>query len=215
MVQTIQAKEISLIELEMLFQLQRVEDPQFFYEWQRDLPELTEWQRQLLDQIKAGYFNLLKKPPLQELPINLAVVSPLLFTGQFYLSPFDLRAEKNVEISAEDEEKSVIVKGNLDTLVLKDKLWVMVIESKQAKFSVEAGLAQILAYMLDHPNPNNSCYGMITNGGSFLFVKLLKGKSLQYATSDLFGINNQKNNLYDVLKILKHLIELAISFNFR
>lgn len=47
MVQTIQAKEISLIELEMLFQLQRVEDPQFFYEWLGDLPELSEWERQL------------------------------------------------------------------------------------------------------------------------------------------------------------------------
>ncbi len=209
MVQTIQAKEISLLELEILFQLQRVENPQFFYEWQGNLPELSEWQKQLLDQIKAGYLNLLKKPPLLEKPINLAVVSPLLFTGQFYLSPFDLRAEKNVEISAEDEENSVIVKGNLDTLVLKDKLWVMVIESKQAKFSPEAGLAQILAYMLNHPNPNNSCFGMITNGGSFLFVKLLKGEIPQYGTSDLFRINNQKNNLYDVLKILKHLIGLA------
>jgi len=209
MVQTIQAKEISLSELEMLFHLERVEDSQFFYEWQGDLPELSEWQRQLLDQIKVGYLNLLKKPPLLEKPINLAVVSPLLFTGQFYLPPFDLRAEKNVEISAEDEEKSVIVKGNLDTLVLKDKLWVMVIESKQAKFSPEAGLAQILAYMLNHPNPNNYCFGMITNGGSFLFVKLLKGEIPQYGTSDLFGINNQKNNLYDGLKILKHLIGLA------
>ncbi|GAA6616021.1 restriction endonuclease subunit R [Scytonema sp. NUACC26] len=211
MLQTIQAKEISLIELETIFQLQRVEEPQFFYEWQRDLPELSEWQRQLLDRIKAGYFNLLKKPPLLEKPINLAVISPLLFTGQFYLSPFDLRAEKNVEISVEDEEKSIITKGNLDTLVLKDKLWVMVIESKQAKLSVEAGLAQILAYILDRTNPNNSCFGMITNGGSFLFVKLLKGEIPQYGTSDLFGINNQKNNLYDVLKILKHLIELAIT----
>jgi hypothetical protein len=211
MVQIIQAKEISLVELEMLFQLQRAEDPLFFDEWQRDLPELTEWEELLLDQIKAGYLNLLKKPPLLEKPINLAVVSPLLFTGQFYLSPFDIRAEKNVEISAEDEDKLVIVKGNLDTLVLKDKLWVMIIESKQARFSVEAGLAQILAYMLDYPNPNNCCFGMITNGGSFLFVKLLKGETLQYATSDLFGINNLKNNLSDVLKILKHLIELASS----
>jgi hypothetical protein len=209
MIQTIQAKEISLIELETLFQLQKVDEPQFFYEWQGDLPELSEWQRQLLNQIKAGYFNLVKKPPLLEKPINQAIVSPLLFTGQFYLSPFDLRAEKSVEISAQDEDKSVIVKGNLDTLVLKDKLWVMVVESKQAKFATEAGLAQILAYMLAHPNQNNSCFGMITNGGSFLFVKLLKGEIPQYGTSDLFGINNQKNNLYDVLKILKHLIELV------
>ena len=215
MVQTIQAQEISLADLESRFQLQRAESPDFFHEWQGVLPELTDWQKQLLDQIKSGYFNLLQQPPLLEKPINLAVVSPLLFTGQFYVSPFNLRAEKNVEISATDESGQVIVKGNLDTLVLKDQLWVMVIESKQANFSVEAGLAQLLAYMLDHPNPTGACFGLITNGGSFLFVKLVKGpisqlSTPQYATSDLFGINNQKNNLDDVLKILKHLIGLTI-----
>ena len=211
MLQTIQAKEISLAELETLFRLQRVDDPQFFSEWQQALPELTGWQVQLLEQIREGYLNLLKKPPLLEKPVNLAVVSPLLFTGQFYLSPFDLRAEKNTEVSAEDEETQVVVKGNLDTLVLKDTLWVMVIESKQAKFSVEAGLAQILAYMLDHPNSSKRCFGMITNGGSFMFVKLLKGEVPQYGISDLFGITNQRNNLIDVLKILKCLIELTIA----
>jgi hypothetical protein len=211
MVQVIQANEISLESLEQLFGLQRVNDPHFFEEWQGDLPELTDWQKQLLDQIAAGYLNLLKKPPLLEKPINLAVVSPLLFTGQFYLSPFDLRAEQPVEITVQNEENRVLVKGSLDTLVLKNGLWVMVIESKQAKLSVEAGLAQILAYMLDTPHRDRPCFGMITNGGSFLFVKLLQGKIPQYGTSDLFGITNQRNNLYDVLKILKHLIELAIA----
>ena len=211
MVQTIQAKDVTLEGLETLFHLQQVEDEQFFREWQDDLPEITDWQKQLLDQVKTGYFNLIKKPPLLEKPVNIAVVSPLLFIGQFFLSPFYLRAEKNVEISAEDEEQGVIVKGNLDTLVLKDQLWVMVIESKQARFSIEAGLAQILAYMLGNPHPEKPCFGMITTGGSFIFVKLVKGETPQYATSDLFGIGNRKNNLYDVLKVLKRLIQLAIS----
>lgn len=211
MVQTIQAKDVTLEELETLFHLQRVEDEQFFYEWQDDLPELTDWQRQLLEQVKAGYFNLIKKPPLLEKPVNMTVISPLLFTGQFFLSPFYLRSEKNVEISAEDEDQGVIVKGNLDTLVLKDQLWVMVIESKQARFSIEAGLAQLLAYMLGNPSLEKPCFGMITTGGSFIFVKLVKGETTQYATSDLFGIGNRHNSLYDVLRILKHLIQLAIS----
>ncbi|HAA33566.1 MAG TPA: restriction endonuclease subunit R [Cyanobacteria bacterium UBA8553] len=211
MVQTIQAKDVTLEELETLFHLQQVEDEQFFREWQDDLPEITDWQKQLLDQVKTGYFNLIKKPPLLEKPVNIAVVSPLLFIGQFFLSPFYLRAEKNVEILAEDEEQGVIVKGNLDTLVLKDQLWVMVIESKQARFSIEAGLAQILAYMLGNPHPEKPSFGMITTGGSFMFVKLVKGETPQYATSDLFGIGNRQNNLYDVLRVLKRLIQLAIS----
>jgi hypothetical protein len=122
-----------------------------------------------------------------------------------------LRSEKNVEISAEDAEQGVIVKGSLDTLVLKDKFWVMVIESKQAKFSIEAGLAQILAYMLGNPHPDKPSFGMITSGGSFIFIKLVKGDISQYGMSDLFGIGNRQNNLYDVLRILKRLSQLAIS----
>ena len=49
-----------------------------------------------------------------------------------------------MEISEEDE--GVIIKGSLDTLVLKDRLWLMVIEAKRGSFSIEAGLPQILAY---------------------------------------------------------------------
>ncbi|MFP5273065.1 restriction endonuclease subunit R [Coleofasciculus sp.] len=215
MFQTIQARDVTLEQLETHFQLQRVDDEQFFPEWQSDLPELTDWQKQLLEQVRAGYFNLLKQPPLLEKPINLAVVSPLLFIGQFYLAPLNLRAESSVQISTPDEERGILVKGNLDTLVLKDKLWVMVIESKQAHFSVEAGLAQILAYMLANPNSEQPSFGMITNGGSFLFLKLVKAATPMYAMSDLFGIGNRQNGLGDVLRILKKLIHLSISANVR
>jgi hypothetical protein len=44
MVQTIQAKEVSLADLERIFGLQQVDNPQFFQEWQGDLPLLAEWQ---------------------------------------------------------------------------------------------------------------------------------------------------------------------------
>jgi len=213
MVQTIQAKDVTLGQLETHFQLQRVEDEQFFPEWHGDLPELTDWQNQLLEQVRSGYLNLLKQPPLLEKPINLAVVSPLLFIGQFYLSPWNLRAESTVQIFAQDEERGIIVKGNLDTLILKDKLWVMVIESKQANFSVEAGLAQILAYMLGNPNSAQPSFGMITTGGSFLFLKVVKDTTPLYAMSDLFGIGNRQNGLGDVLRILKKLIYLSSSAN--
>jgi hypothetical protein len=93
--------------------------------------------------------------------------------------------------------------------VLKDQLWLMVIESKRVSFSIEAGLAQILAYMLANPNRDRPSYGMIATGGSFIFVKLLNGESPRYATSDLFGISNRTNNLHDVLRILKRLSQIA------
>lgn len=210
MVQTISAKDLTLEQLEQHFQLQVAEDEGFFWEWQQDLPELTDWQSQLLDEVKAGYFNLIKYPSLLEKPINMTVLSPLLFIGQFYLAPFNIRAETSVEIAATDETNEVIVKGNLDTLVLKDRLWVMVIESKQAKLSVEAGLPQILAYLLGNPQLEKPSFGMITNGGSFIFIKLVKGEKSRYATSDLFGIGNRKNNLSDVLRILKKIIHISL-----
>lgn len=210
MVQTISAKDLTLEQLEQHFQLQVAEDEGFFWEWQQDLPELTDWQSQLLDEVKAGYFNLIKYPSLLEKPINMTVLSPLLFIGQFYLAPFNIRAETSVEIAATDETNEVIVKGNLDTLVLKDRLWVMVIESKQARLSVEAGLPQILAYLLGNPQLEKPSFGMITNGGSFIFIKLVKGEKSRYATSDLFGIGNRKNNLSDVLRILKKIIHISL-----
>jgi len=209
MVQTIQAKNVTLEELKTLFGLQLVQDEDFFREWQDDLPEITDFQKQQLNQIKAGYFNLLEHPPLLEKTISLSIVSPLLFTGEFYLQPFYIKPEKSVEISEEDA--GVIIKGSLDTLVLKDQLWLMVVESKRVSFSIEAGLAQILAYLLGNPNPEKPSYGMIATGGSFMFVKLVNGETPRYSISDLFGISNRTNNLQDVLRILKRLTQLVIN----
>ena len=207
MVQTIQAKNVTLEELKTVFNLQFVTDDQFFREWQDELPEITEFQQRQLDQIKAGYFNLLEYPPMLEKTISLSIVSPLLFAGEFYLHPFYIKPEKSVEISEEDE--GVIIKGSLDTLVLKDQLWLMVIESKRVSFSIEAGLAKILAYMLANPNRDRPSYGMIATGGSFIFVKLVNGESPRYATSKGYLTRNPGNELYDVLRILKRLSQIA------
>ena len=208
MVQTLQAKNVTLEELQTLFGLQFVQEDDFFREWQDELPEISDFQKQQLNQIKAGYFNLLEYPPLLEKTISLSIVSPLLFTGEFYLQPFYIKPEKSVEISEEDE--GVIIKGSLDTLVLKDKLWLMVVESKRASFSIEAGLAQILDYLLGNPNPEKPSYGMIATGGSFIFVKLVNGETPRYGTSKGYLTRNPGNELYDVLRILKRLTQLVI-----
>ena len=69
----------------------------------------------------------------------MSVLEPILFIGDFYLSPFHVKAEQSVNTAEEDE--GIIVTGSLDVLVLKDQFWVMVIESKQASFSIESGRA--------------------------------------------------------------------------
>lgn len=203
MVQVLQAETVTLRELIQLYGLEYVEDGQFFEEWQHDLPPLTELERQHLDEIKAGYLNLRNYPPLLENTVNSAVLSPLLFIGKFFLPPFHIKREKSVEITTQDGETQI--RGRIDFLLLNEQLWVCVIESKQVAYSVEAGLDQILAYMLAAPPTQDQVYGMITSGGSFMFVKLVPGQPPRYSTSDIFDVRNRGNELYEVLQILQRL----------
>ncbi|MCV3215914.1 restriction endonuclease subunit R [Plectonema radiosum NIES-515] len=209
MTQIIQAKDIDLRYLIDRFGIQLVENDQFFREWQDNLPEITDLHKQLLNKVKAGFINVLNYPPMLEDVVKMAVLDPILFIADFYLNPFYVKSEESIDIVTEDE--GVIVKGRIDTLILKDQFWVMVIESKRASYSIEEGLAQILAYMLANPHPEKPSFGMITTGGSFIFIKLVKGEIVQYATSKLFAIRNPGNDLYNVFRILKRLSQLVIN----
>jgi hypothetical protein len=83
----------------------------------------------------------------------------------------------------------------------------MIIESKRVIYSVEAGLPQLLTYLMANPHQNRPNYGMVTNGSDFLFVKLLWENKPLYGTSRLFSMRNP-GDLYEVLKIFKHLCQL-------
>ena len=207
MVQTLPAREITLHELREKFGLQLVEDEQFFREWQDDLPEITEAEKQRLDRVKASYSNLLEAPPLLENTEKMVVLSPLLDLASFYLPPFRIRSEKSIEISWKD--KGIIIKGQIDVLVVCDRFWIVVIESKQAAFSLEVGRSQLLTYMLANPNPERPTYGLILNGSNFRFLKLVKGEKYNYAVSRIFDLFNPGNDLYQVLRILKRLGQLT------
>jgi hypothetical protein len=208
MVQTLTAENVTLEQLILLYGLELVDSEEFFREWQDDLPELLNSEKQLLDQIKAGYINLRNYPPLLENTVNTIVLSPLLFIGKFYLPPFHLKLEKSIEIETQDQQ--TIIKGRIDFLLLNQKFWLTVVESKQVAYCVEAGLDQILAYMLAAPQSQDVVFGMITSGGSFMFIKLLKGNHPpRYATSDIFDIRNRGNELYDVLRILKRMSQFT------
>ncbi|MFQ4146385.1 restriction endonuclease subunit R [Chlorogloeopsis sp. ULAP02] len=208
MTQTIQVKDIDLRYLIDKFSLNLVLDNQFFLEWQENLPEITDLDKLLLDKVKAGYFNLINYPPLLEDVVRMAIVDPILFIGDFYLAPFYVKSEEPIDIAVPDDDDAII-KGRIDTLVLKDQFWVMIIESKKPSFSIEAGLAQILAYMLGNPYPEKPSFGMIATGSEFIFVKLVKENPPRYALSKGFLIRNPGNELYDVLRILKRLTQLV------
>jgi len=207
MTQTLQARTITLRDLIDDFKLELVRDEEFFREWQDDLPNISDTEKASLDQIKESYFNLIEYPPLLEKTVQVTILGPILFTGGFFLPPFHIRAEKSIEITAEDAE--TIVRGQADLIVLKDDFWVLAIESKENFFSVEVGLAQLLTYMLAAPHAKTRPgFGLIVAGGSFMFIKLVCGERNRYARSRIFEIANPGNELYEVLAVLKRLGQL-------
>ena len=206
MTQIIQAEKVKLYDLEKKFKLILSESKNFFSEWQEDLPELSEIEKQQLDRVKASYFNLTKRPMLEDM-VKMVVLSPLLSDAGFYLPPFYSTSESSVEIS--DEDKEVTIRGKIDVLVLQDQLWIIVIESKQAGFSLEVGIPQGLAYMLANPQSDKPVFGLVTNGGNFIFMKMIGGEQPIYKLSDELSLR-RGDDLYMVLRILKRLGQLFV-----
>lgn len=121
----------------------------------------------------------------------------------FYSEPFFIATEESIEIALEDEEE--IIRGRIDVLVLQQQLWLLVIESKRASFSLLEAIPQGLAYMLANPNPEKPVFGLVSNGSHFIFLKLTQQDKPKYALSDEFTLLRRRNELYQVLAVLKTL----------
>lgn len=194
----------SIKQAEDKFGLIRSMEPQFFTEWNTDLPELTPGEEASCDRIKRSYEHNSAEGPLTESTINLLLVSPLLYLSHLCDPPFKLRAEATVDITA--NEGALTLRGRIDALTLQDRLWLVLVESKQAKFSFSTAIPQALAYMMASPQMDKPVFAMVTNGDAFLFIKVLKTPSPTYALSDDFSLFQQsQNQLYTVLQILKAL----------
>ena len=86
-----------------------------------------------------------------------------------------------------------------------DRLWVLLVESQQASFNIDMALPQALAYMMTTPDPEQPTYGLVSNGAYFMFLKLILGERSHYALSSDFSLYRQRNELRDVLTILKQI----------
>lgn len=203
MAQIIQAQNVNVFYLEEKFGLQRVDDEYFFAEWNEDLPEVTQEEKQSLDRVKSNYLSLIKRRFVSEELVKMVVLSPLLDLAGFYHPPFYVETEPSVELTVEDDND--VLRGRIDVLVLKYQLWLFVIESKQTGFSLLTAIPQALAYMLGSPRDDVPIFGLVTNGDDFEFIKLVKYNRPQYALSDKFTLSKRKNELYKVLGILKNI----------
>ncbi len=208
MADMVSAKDVTLYDLERRFNLRLNEDRQFFLEWQPDSPETNSEDKKFLDLAKSAYMNLIRYPSMPENAVKLTVLSPLLHLANLLLPPFHIRTEASVNVTNPDE--SVTIEGRIDILILEQNLWVLVIESKRAELSIKVGIAQILSYMLAAPATGKPCFGLITNGGSYVFLKLVPGDSPTYGMSKVFDLLNPGNDLYQVLTALKNIRRLAI-----
>jgi hypothetical protein len=191
----------SLAEAEAQFGSSRNDDPLFFTEWVRDLPELSAVERQRLDLIKQRYLYHRQYGHLLEGAVNFMVIAPLLEMAGFYDPPFHLRSEASIRLELEDKNDKVY-QGRIDSLILQEGLWIFLVESKRTSFSVEVALPQAIAYMAANPQPERATFGLVSNGAYSIFVKLHQS---QYGFSQDFSLNRRQNELYDVLQVLNRL----------
>ena len=200
MIQAIAAKDVTLRELKQNFGIQMSQDPAFFSEWLDGFATLSKEDRHLLDRVKDNFLALMEDPPMLENTVKMVVLAPLLDLAGFYHKPFRIETETSVALEMKDE--GTVIRGRIDVLILKNRLWLLVIESKRSDFAVTRAIPQALAYMLSNSEMVKPTFGMITNGNEFLF---LKTSQQEYANSRLFSLVNPDNELYSVLQLLKHL----------
>jgi hypothetical protein len=209
MVQAIPATEVTLRELKQSFGLEKTQDSNFFSEWAESHAALSASEQQLLDRVKANFMELMEDPPMLENSVKLVVLAPLLDLAGFYHKPFRIETEASVDVELKDE--GLVIRGRIDVLVLKHRLWLLVIESKRSDFAVTRAIPQALSYMLGNPEMAQPTFGMIVNGNEFLFLKATRQPTAEYANSRLFSLVNPNNDLYGVLQILKRLGEETIA----
>lgn len=112
-----------------------------------------------------------------------------------------MTAEKSVEVFEEDD---LSIRGRLDLLVFQPDFWILVVEAKGLAYSIEKGLPQLLGYMLGSPHPEKPLLGLITNGATFKFIKLIREDPPIYCESIPFSLD-RGDDLYTVLRILKKI----------
>lgn len=94
----------------------------------------------------------------------------------FYEAPIRLTMEDSIAICVEDEDLKIT--GRLDILAVNTELgataplWILVIETKNSAIDVFAGLPQLLTYAFKSLEQQESVWGLVTNGRSYLFVNL-------------------------------------------
>lgn len=197
---------LSVADVEDKFQLFPCTAPTFFREWQDNLPELNEIEKAALDRLLVRFAAHRRRGILAEGAVDKLMISPLLDLVRFYEPEYEVRTEESVEFALESDEE--VLRGRIDTLIVRDCFWILVIEVKR---TIMASLAmpQALSYMcnLQHGIPS---FGMITNGDEFIFLKAIAQPTPLYSASRSYSIffPTGSQDLVEVFRVLKKIKNL-------
>ena len=197
---------LAIADVEDKFQLLPCTAPTFFREWQDNLPELTEIEKSALDRLSVRFAAHRRRGILAEGAVDKLMISPLLDLVGFYEPEYEVRTEESVEFALESDEE--VLRGRIDTLIVRDCFWILVIEVKR---TIMASLAmpQALSYMcnLQHGIPS---FGMITNGDEFIFLKAIAQPTPLYSASRSYSIffPTGSQDLVEVFRVLKKIKNL-------
>ncbi len=180
-------------------------DKDFFTEWKQDLPDLSELERSQLAHIQQRFIEHRDRASLPEGTVDKLMISPLLDLAGLYDARFTIKTEASVEIVLEDQGE--ILQGRIDTLILNEKIWVLVIEAKNSTFALSIALPQLLTYMLFQTNQGQALFGLVSNGEEFRFVKLQRNtQRIDFDLSDIFSVlPPSRSQLPIVVQVLKSL----------
>lgn len=187
------------------FQINRTDNPEFFWEWQQNLPELSDRQKNELERLKRRYLNYIEDGEISEGTVNIIMLAPLLDLLGWCDRPYRVRGEQWVRIALENDDE--VLEGRIDALTVLERFWLVVVEGKRGGFNVLQAIPQALAYMMASPNPERSLFGMVTNGYDFLFIKLARESRPLYSLSHNFTLlSDRANNLERVVQVMQSLV---------
>ncbi len=145
------------------------------------LPDLTPTQQAHLTSIRTDWNRYLSAGKVSEGEVKVFILSRLLVEAG-YLSREDLRVSLEEQVSAvEVEDSDHIIRGRMDLLICQEQtnstvpLCILVIETKNSEIDVRAGLPQLLFYMHSFLGQQAVVWGLVTNGETYLFVRLVSG----------------------------------------
>ncbi|MFB2837308.1 type I restriction endonuclease, partial [Floridanema evergladense] len=167
-----------------------------------------------LAHLQQRFFEHRNRGSLPEGTVDKLIVSPLLDLAGLYDSRFTIRTEALMEISLAQPDE--LLSGRIDTLILQEQFWILVIEAKNTTLSLSVAIPQALIYMMAAPQVVDTAtfreprpvFGLVTNGDEFRFIKLLKQSepNSQFDLSDIFSLlPPQRSKLQQILQVLKQL----------